>query len=68
VRMLIVTDGSEHSRRAVDCLVRHRGVRDGGYDLVVIGSHGRGFLRRARPGSVASKVLPNCEVPVPIGR
>lgn len=43
-------------------------ARDGGYDLVVMGSHGRGLLRRALLGSVASRVLSGCEVPALIVR
>jgi nucleotide-binding universal stress UspA family protein len=43
-------------------------ARDGGYDMIVMGSHGRGLLKRALLGSVASKVLSGCEVPVLIVR
>ena len=41
---------------------------EGGYTLVVVGSHGRGLLRRAVLGSVAAKVLSHCTVPALIVR
>ena len=41
---------------------------DGNYDLVVMGSHGRGLLKRAVLGSVAHKLLGRCSVPVLIVR
>jgi len=37
---------------------------DGKFDLVVMGSHGHGMLRNLVLGSVASKVLAKCKVPV----
>lgn len=39
-------------------------ARERACDLIVMGSHGRGFFKRAVLGSVASKVLSSCEVPV----
>ena len=36
----------------------------GKYDLLVMGSHGHGTLRNLVLGSVATKVLANCETPV----
>lgn len=36
----------------------------GGYDLIVMGSHGHGALGRLVMGSVASRVLAHCRVPV----
>lgn len=36
----------------------------GGYDLVIMGSHGHGALGRLVMGSVANRVLANCVVPV----
>ncbi len=39
-------------------------VRDGGHDLVVMGTHGRGGLQRAFLGSVTERVLRTAEVPV----
>ncbi|HKU70113.1 MAG TPA: universal stress protein [Burkholderiales bacterium] len=40
----------------------------GKFDLVVMGSHGHGSLRNLLLGSVASKVLATCKVPVLIIR
>jgi len=39
-------------------------VREGGHDLVVMGSHGRGRLGSAFLGSVSQQVVHNCPVPV----
>ena len=39
-------------------------ARDGGYDLVVMGSHGHGNFLNLVMGSVATKVLGGCNVPV----
>jgi nucleotide-binding universal stress UspA family protein len=36
----------------------------GGYDLIIMGSHGHGTLTNLVMGSVATKVLANCKVPV----
>lgn len=36
----------------------------GKYDLIIMGSHGHGALRNLVMGSVATKVLANCKVPV----
>lgn len=36
----------------------------GGYDLIVMGSHGQGTLTNLVMGSVATKVLANCKTPV----
>lgn len=36
----------------------------GGYDLIVMGSHGYGTLTNLVMGSVATKVLANCKTPV----
>ncbi|MDD2918671.1 universal stress protein [Rhodoferax sp.] len=41
---------------------------DGKFDLVVMGSHGHGALVNLVVGSVATKVLANCKVPVLIVR
>lgn len=41
---------------------------EGGYELIVMGSHGRGLFRRAVLGSVANKVLASCKVAVLIVR
>ncbi len=37
---------------------------DGGFDLVMMGSHGHGTLKNLVLGSVATKVLANCGTPV----
>ena len=39
-------------------------AEQGGYDLIVMGSHGHGALGRLVMGSVANRVLANCTVPV----
>ncbi|MBS0344372.1 MAG: universal stress protein [Proteobacteria bacterium] len=39
-------------------------ARAGGFDLVAMGSHGQGALSNLVLGSVATKVLANCQVPV----
>jgi len=38
-------------------------ARQGGFDLVVLGSHGHGTLSNLVMGSVATKVLASCQVP-----
>jgi universal stress protein A len=43
-------------------IVRH--AREGGYDLIVIGTHGRTGLRHALLGSVAEKVVRKAPCPV----
>lgn len=43
-------------------------ARDRAAELIVMGSHGRGLLRRAVLGSVANKVLASCNVAVLIVR
>ncbi len=42
----------------------NRQVRDGGHDLVVMGTHGRTGLKRALLGSVTERVVRECTVPV----
>lgn len=39
-------------------------AEEGGYDLLVMGSHGHGALANLVMGSVATQVLANCKVPV----
>ena len=39
-------------------------AQEGGFDLVVIGSHGQGAFANLVLGSVATKVLASCSVPV----
>ena len=41
-----------------------RFAAEGGYELVVMGTHGYGALGRLIMGSVATQVLANCTVPV----
>jgi len=43
-------------------------AQEGGFDLVVMGSHGHNALRSLVLGSVATKVLAACSVPVLIVR
>jgi nucleotide-binding universal stress UspA family protein len=43
-------------------------AKDGKYDLIVMGSHGRGTFRNLLLGSVVTKVLGGCHVPVLIVR
>ncbi|RVU49531.1 universal stress protein [Rubrivivax rivuli] len=38
-------------------------AKKGGYDLIVLGSHGHGTLSNLVMGSVATKVLANCTTP-----
>lgn len=39
-------------------------ARQGGYELILMGSHGHGALARIVMGSVAAQVLAQCDVPV----
>lgn len=39
-------------------------AENGGYGLVIMGSHGHGALGRLVMGSVANRVLAHCDVPV----
>jgi nucleotide-binding universal stress UspA family protein len=39
-------------------------ARAGGFDLLILGSHGHGALMNMVTGSVATKVLAQCETPV----
>lgn len=39
-------------------------ARQGGFELIIMGSHGHGSLARLVMGSVTSEVLANCQVPV----
>jgi nucleotide-binding universal stress UspA family protein len=43
-------------------------ARKGGFDLLIMGSHGHGALTRLVLGSVTSRVLASCEVPLLIVR
>ena len=38
-------------------------ARKGRYDLILLGSHGHGTLTNLVLGSVATKVLANCDTP-----
>ena len=38
-------------------------AKNGGYDLIMLGSHGHGTLGNLVMGSVATKVLANCSTP-----
>jgi nucleotide-binding universal stress UspA family protein len=44
-----------------ECIARV--ATDGGYDLVVLGSHGHGTIGNLVLGSVATKVLASCKTP-----
>lgn len=39
-------------------------AKEGGFELILMGSHGHGALGRLVMGSVASEVLARCDVPV----
>jgi nucleotide-binding universal stress UspA family protein len=43
-------------------------AQDGGFELIVLGAHKRGLLKRAVLGSTTTKVLSHCSVPVLIAR
>lgn len=43
-------------------------AREGKYDLLIMGSHGHGALAKLVLGSVVSRVLASCEVPLLIVR
>ena len=45
-----------------------RAATRGRFDLLVMGSHGRGVLRNLLLGSVVSKVLQSCKTPLLIVR
>jgi nucleotide-binding universal stress UspA family protein len=47
---------------AADCVATL--ANKGGFDLIVMGSHGYGSLTNLVMGSVATKVLANCKTPV----
>jgi nucleotide-binding universal stress UspA family protein len=54
--------GQWKAGHAGETIARH--AQDGGYDLIVMGSHGHSALGRLVMGSVASEVLAHCSVPV----
>lgn len=39
-------------------------AKDGGFDMIIMGTHGHGSLARLVMGSVTTEVLANCKVPV----
>lgn len=45
-----------------------RFAKKGRHDLIIMGSHGRSGLSGLLLGSVTSKVIANCEIPVAIAR
>ncbi len=47
---------------AADVVVKH--ASSGSFDLLLMGSHGHGSMVNLVMGSVATKVLANCKVPV----
>lgn len=50
------------SGHAADTIIAQ--AEKGGFDLIIMGSHGHGALGNLMLGSVATKVLANCKVPV----
>ena len=61
-RILVATDFSAFSRPATDYAISH--ANSGRYDLVVVGTHGRGGLRHLVIGSVAEQVVRRSAIPV----
>jgi nucleotide-binding universal stress UspA family protein len=53
---------SPRSARPADCIAE--AARKGGYDLMMMGSHGHGSLGNLVLGSVATKVLASAVTPV----
>lgn len=45
-----------------------RAATKGGYDMIIMGSRGRSAISGLFLGSVTSKVIANCEIPVMIAR
>lgn len=43
-------------------------AKEGGHDVLVMGTHGRGGLQRAFLGSVTERVLRSCPIPVLVTR
>lgn len=39
-------------------------AKDGGFDMIIMGTHGHGSLARLVMGSVTTKVLAACDIPV----
>ena len=67
VRTLLAESGIEasfaHRAGPADKEIAEQASK-GAFDLVVMGSHGHGALRNLVLGSIATKVLANCSVPV----
>jgi nucleotide-binding universal stress UspA family protein len=61
-RARMIFDETHSAGNAADCIKRK--AEKEGYDLVLVGSHGRSALKNVLLGSVTSRVLSNCKVPV----
>ena len=55
-------DESHTAGNAAACIAER--AKAGGYDIVLMGSHGRSALANVLVGSVTARVLAECEVPV----
>ncbi|MEO6228155.1 MAG: universal stress protein [Thermomonas sp.] len=58
----------EESVVAVPAIAIVRSAQKGKYDLIIMGSRGRSAFRGLLLGSVTSKVIANCEIPITIVR
>lgn len=58
----VAFDEAHTAGNAASCIGRR--AREGKYDLVLMGSHGRSALKNVLLGSVTARVLSECEVPV----
>ena len=61
-RHSITPEVAHHAGRAGELIAQ--AAADGGFDLVMMGSHGHGALANLVMGSVATQVLAHCKVPV----
>jgi nucleotide-binding universal stress UspA family protein len=57
-------DASYVSKAGAAADVISKLAKQGGYDLLILGSHGHGALANLVTGSVATKVLAQCDTPV----
>ena len=61
-RARIAFDEAHTAGNAPNCISRK--AEAGKYDLVLMGSHGRGAIKSVMLGSVTARVLAECKVPV----